>query len=49
VQTAQDLVQVLLAPDELDRLAEFVGRLQAPNGTMTFCEDLEQWVRAQCL
>jgi hypothetical protein len=45
----QDLREALLAPGELDQLAEFVGRLQAPSGTLTFCEELEQWVREQCL
>jgi len=45
----QALRRVDLAPDEADRLSGFVARLQTPTGTVTFCEDLERWVREQCL
>ncbi len=45
----QALIQIDLAPDEVDRLSGFMARLQTPTGTATFCEDLEKWVRERCL
>jgi hypothetical protein len=45
----QSLATVDLAPDEADRLSGFIGKLQNPPGTAIFCEDLERWVREQCL
>jgi hypothetical protein len=45
----QSLAHVDLAPDEADRLADYMARLRSPAGGLTFCEDLESWVREQCL
>jgi hypothetical protein len=45
----QTLGHVDLAADEADRLVGFRARLQTPTGTITFCEDLDRWVREQCL
>jgi hypothetical protein len=45
----QNLARLDLTPDEADRLTGFVGRLETPTGTPTFCEELERWAREQCL
>lgn len=45
----QSLAKIELPPDTADQLSGFVGRLQTPAGTATFCEDLERWVREHCL